>query len=92
MRATTKDSYGEEIIAWTPLLTVWASKADERGREYLASNVERAETRTLFRVRWRSDLKAQDRLICEGIDYDIEGIAEIGRRRGLELICKRVTA
>lgn len=89
-RTTAKDSYGEEVISFTSLAFVWASKRDERGREFLASNAERAEAMTIWAIRWRSDVKAQDRLVYATVQYDIESISELGRRDGLELICKRV--
>ncbi len=39
----------------------------------------------VFRIRWRDGITTADRIAYGGKRYDIKEIAEIGRRRGLEL-------
>ena len=67
---------------------VWASKADiSDGERWRAGEVS-AQVTTRFRVRWNGTTSAitpKDRLACEGREYDITGIKEIGRREGLEI-------
>jgi hypothetical protein len=41
-----------------------------------------------FTVRWSpftAGISPKDRLTCEGVEYDITGIKEIGRRVGVEI-------
>lgn len=67
---------------------VWASKLDvSDGERYRAAEVQAVVT-TRFRVRWSAFTAAitpKDRLVCEGRDYDITGIKEIGRREYVEI-------
>lgn len=67
---------------------VWASKADVSDGERLRAGQVEASLTTRFVVRWSpftAALTPKDRLRCEGRDYDILWIKEIGRREGLEL-------
>jgi SPP1 family predicted phage head-tail adaptor len=67
---------------------VWASKKDlSDGERWRASEVQ-AHVTTRFVIRsseFSRDLTPKDRLICEGREYDITGIKEIGRRDMLEI-------
>lgn len=66
----------------------WAEKTDiSDGEKWRAGSVGASVT-TRFRVRWStvmSELTPKDRLVCDGRDYDIVGIKEIGRRNSLEI-------
>lgn len=46
-----------------------------------------AEIETLITIRYRSDVRPRWRVQMDSRNYDIEGVAEIGRRDGLELRC-----
>jgi SPP1 family predicted phage head-tail adaptor len=41
-----------------------------------------------FWIRHRSDVVGTDRIVYEGVAYDIQHIAEIGRREGLDILVK----
>lgn len=88
-KSTAQDSSGEELGTPTTIGTVWASKADLTGREFLNAQAVHAEVTTRFQIRWRSDVEAEVQIVCEGLTYDVLSVAEIGRREGLELLCKR---
>jgi SPP1 family predicted phage head-tail adaptor len=83
---TSADGYGQPIETWSLLAEVWAEVAPLRGRELWAAQQVNAELTTRFRIRYRSDVTEKMRIICEGTEYDIESIAEIGRREGLEIM------
>lgn len=72
--------------------TVWAEKRDLRSREFLAAQQINATISTVFRIRYRSDVLATDRivLVSDGTQYNIEPPAEIGRRRRLEIMASAV--
>ncbi len=76
---------GEQVATYTDYATVWAGKRDIRGREFVAGSQMNSDITTLWQIRHRTDVKATDRIVVEGLSYDINGIAEIGRRDGLEL-------
>jgi len=82
---TRDDTTGEEAVTYVTYATVWASKRDIRGREFFAAQQINAETTTIWQIRYLSDVVYTDRLVCEGVTYNIIGIAEIGRRVGLEI-------
>lgn len=68
---------------------IHASKADvSDGERYRAQEVSASIT-TRFVVRWSMftrDIDPKDRIMCEGLTYDISGVKEVGeRRRWLEI-------
>lgn len=71
----------------------WAAKNDISDREkYIAAGVGRvAESRFLLRwSRFSAGIIETDRLVCEGVVFDIVGIKEVGRREGVEITAARV--
>lgn len=82
---------GQEIESWpSAYVTVWAERNDQRGREFFAAQQLNGETAASFRIRHRTDVLMTDRIICEGLSYDIHSIAEIGRREGLDIMATAV--
>lgn len=85
--ATDTDFNGIEPTVAT-LATVWAERKDLAGRTYFAAGAENSQIDAVFRIRWRSDVTTKNRLVCEGKDYLIVSVAEIGRREALEIRAK----
>lgn len=85
-RSLTPNTQNEQVESWTDYATVWAEKLDLRGREFYAANQESGEVTTKFRIRHRSDVLMTDRIVCDGLTYDITSIAEVGRRQALEIL------
>lgn len=67
---------------------IWASRKDvSDGERYRAGEVA-AQITTRFQVRhsiFTQAITPKDRLICEGVEFDIVGKKEIGRRVGYEI-------
>lgn len=90
-RTVTRNAQGEDVASYADLATVWAEKFDLRGREFFAAQQSRAEVTTRWRIRYRDDLRAVDRVVYDGTAYDVVSPpAEIGRRLGLELVTTAV--
>lgn len=90
-RTTTRNAQGEDVATYADLATVWAEKIDLRGREFFAAQQSRAEVTTRWRIRYREDLRAVDRLVHQDVAYDVVAPpAEVGRRQGLELVTTAV--
>lgn len=88
-RTVTRDTNtGRDTITWPDVATVWASKTELTGRELLLAQQMVATAEVRFNIRWRSDLLASDRISCEGKTYDIQHLAEIGRREDLDILAK----
>lgn len=84
-RANTQDSTGEDVPTWKTLARVWAQATPMNAKERFASEMERESKVYTFRIRYIKGVQADMRLVHESQNYRITGIAEIGRREGLEL-------
>lgn len=83
------DGFNTELV-WTDVVTdaigpkLWAKKTDiSDGEKWRASEVAASIT-TRFVLRWSAftaDITPKDRLICEGVTYDISGKKEVGGQR-----------
>lgn len=86
--ALTDDGFGS-VETWADLGSeVWAAKADIPDGERWRAGAVAASVTTRFQLRWSgfsTGITPKDRLVCEGREYDITGIKEIGRREGLEI-------
>lgn len=82
---TLPNTFGDNLETFEDEVTVWASKMDVTGRERIRGVVEVAEGTTVFRIRWRSGMTPEKRIIYNGMVYDIRHIAESGRREGLDI-------
>lgn len=82
---------GSVSKAWTTLATVRAELVQLAAEEYLAGFGEADTGGAVFRIRYVAGITTADRVTFDGATYDIEEIAELGRKRGLELRCARTT-
>lgn len=88
-----QDGFGTPIKTWQDIAskpTVWAEVEPLGGRETFASQELLAEADSRFRVRYRTDITVEMRIVYQGDNYDIKSIAELGRHEGLEILAKRV--
>lgn len=90
---TTYNAFNEPETGWTDLGKRWASKEDVSDGEKVRAAQVGASVTTRFRVRYdslTSTLTAADRLVCEGVEYQISGTKEgDGRRREIEITAAR---
>lgn len=94
-RTLTANAQGEQLATWdqtSAYSTEFAAKADARGQKRFAARGFVHEQLTEFTVRWRSDIAASDHLFTleDGNEYEILQTAEIGRRQGLDLMCRMI--
>ncbi len=75
---------------WAEIATLSASVREEMGREYLQREQQLSTRRAVFVIRNRRGIEPTDRVIFEGVVFDIKGWREIGRREGHELFCESV--
>lgn len=68
---------------------VWAQRKDVSDGERIRAGLVEAHLMTRFVVRWSAltaGITAKDRLVCDGVTFNITGIKEpIGRRQWLEI-------
>jgi len=85
-RVKKRNEEREEVITYATFATVWAGKLDLRGREFFAAQQVHAEATVKITLRWRTDLLPTDRILLDGLKYNVLHIAEIPRQRGIEIL------
>lgn len=88
-RIETQNSFGEAVISYGTLAQVWAEVLPLSGRELFTAAQTFPEAQLKVRIRYRADVTEKNRILHDGISYDIIHIAEIGRREGLEMLVKK---
>lgn len=90
-KAATRDTYGEEVIIWTTVATVWAAVEPLQGREYLEARQVTAEVSTRIIIRRRSGILPEMRAVYGSRIYDILAVIEVDEaRREMELMCQEI--
>lgn len=84
----TQDETGQPVETFATWRVLKMGKKDIRADERLRSDQELATETTVFVSHWITGLLTTDRLIAEDKAYDILGLAELGRRSGLEITAK----
>ena len=90
-KRVTKNEFQEPVETWFTQVTLPASKKSVRGDERFSGDQTVASMDTIFSIRYMPGITSQNRIVCEGIEYDIVAPVELGRREGLELYCKSRT-
>ena len=84
--AVLVDDYGNARESWLPVLTTRAEIKDATTTEFLTGPGEMDNRKAVFLIRYPlAEITTADRLVMGDKAYNIVGLAEIGRRRGLEL-------
>lgn len=85
--SSSTGSFGGADETYTPFATVWADVIDLRGTQFFAAQQTNSGATTKFRIRYRDDLVARDRIEFKGRQYDIIGVPiEFGRNETLEIM------
>lgn len=83
------NGWGEPLpAAWTTFAEVWADLRHLSGTEAIRSGADTSMVKASCRIRWRDDVTAGHRVICEGKTYDIEAVLPDSRRVHVDLMCK----
>lgn len=90
-KSVTRNSYGEEVITWSDVATVWASVEPLSGREFLDAQRAGAEVTTRIRIRYRSGIAPEMRVTYGDHVYDIKAVIDVEERhREIQLMCREV--
>lgn len=76
----TDDDMGGYSVEWKDAFTTWAHAHPMSGREREFSDRLNAEASYRFVVRYRTDFDERDRIMWDGVPYNIRVIATRGRR------------
>ena len=84
---------GAQLTTWTTVATVWAAKEDfpeSRRGQYFQAGQFNDLGYTQFTIRYYSGLTGAERIVCEGIIYQVFGAPiEIGRRQWTQILAQR---
>lgn len=81
----SQNDFGEAVPAWAELGQRWARVEYKQGSESFQADEQVAVQRIDFTIRYEKGLSSRLRVRYEGQVYDIDAVAEIGRRHGLKL-------
>ena len=86
----TRDTFGSEVVSWIDVDRVWADVRQTGASEKYDNEAERevGTRNAAIRIRFRNDVDESMRLLYDGLNWDIEGINELGYRRFLLLTCE----
>jgi SPP1 family predicted phage head-tail adaptor len=83
--ASGQDAHGQETGTWEVERIVWAERRFIGGAERLTISQTVAGQTEIFRVRGNVDVTAADRVAMDGVAFDVQSVAELGRGAGLEI-------
>ena len=76
-------SNGQRSLTWATFISTWANPVEKDGHEKTDNN-NRSTTRMVnFRLRYRSDITNEMRIVWGDEYYKIEDTKELGRQEGL---------
>lgn len=85
-----RDMLNMPVFDWYEVRQFWAAKVHKREGESFddEARMKVASAEVKFQARWSDDIQVNDCLECEGLEYDVLGWREIGRREGIEIACE----
>lgn len=88
--APTRNAMNEPVTGWTTLGTFWAQQDERQSRatESTQAGQTRAQLTRVWELRWTertAQIGLKDRAVCEGVEYEIEAVTEVGRRAGIRI-------
>jgi SPP1 family predicted phage head-tail adaptor len=88
----TRNGTGEEIPAYDALVaTVWAAVEPLTGREFIEATQVQADVTFRIRIRYRSDIRPEMRVVEGSHTYQIESVLDQGgERKETHLMCHEV--
>jgi SPP1 family predicted phage head-tail adaptor len=86
---TTISDAGTPQETWGALVSLRAQLLQTSTDEYIRDAGATTERTAIFRTRYVAGVSVADRIVFDGVQYDIKQIKELGRRKGLELRAER---
>lgn len=93
-RATTTNDGLSTVDVWAVYgQPVWARREFLSDGEMWRAQAVQSMAVARFTVRWSgfaATITTRDRIACEGVEYDVTGIKEVGRRAFIEITASRL--
>ena len=84
-KSITRLASGAESSSWLTLANSWAKVVQQKQDEEIENDSHLLTDQLTFKIRYRSDLDNEMRILYEGSYYEILSIKELGFRKGLSL-------
>ncbi len=75
------DTAGQPVNTWTDLATIWADIRYNNGTQAIKANEEASITQASMRVRARTDITTDMRILANGKLFDIKAILPVKNTR-----------
>lgn len=86
---TGQDEAGQPVQEWQDVATVWAAVEPLRGREYWAAAQVQSEVTTRIRIRYRSGIRPDMRVLYGGRVFNVTAVIDPEERHvELQLMCR----
>lgn len=83
-KSVTRNAIGEEVVTWTDVVTdtpdhaIWAEAWPLKGREFFAAQQTQYAADVRFRIRYRTGIVREQRVLWHGEPYDITQVVDVG--------------
>lgn len=85
-----RSDFGEALPTWSTFVTCWAAVRHGSGNERMVANKNTVIGDAIFTIRYRDNITEKMRISWDGMIWDIQHIAYIGRRQFIDIIAKKV--
>lgn len=92
-QSVTRNSVGDEVIAWLPIATCWAEVRTFVATERYIAGAEQQQAKSVYQVqmRWRDGISVKDRVRWRDQTLEITSTEDRdGRKWELTLMCEGV--
>ena len=86
----SQDTYGDPIESWSTLDTVWAEKLTANAFEKFTGEKLAGFRRIAWMIRHRTDVDNLARVVYNSENYEVLGVTEVGRKKGLIITTEAV--
>lgn len=88
-RRKPSGSLGQPSNTWEDVAKVWANIRFGSGSETIRAGQIASKAQASIRIRWRSDIKADMRVVCASVEYSIKVVLpDRQRREYVDLACE----
>lgn len=89
-RDSGTDDAGQPVQTWTDHATVWADIRTQGGIATLRGGVATDVSGYSIRIRYRTDVTAGMRVVCDSVAYDVKHVLlDVAGRDWTDIVCER---
>ncbi|MDR2173657.1 MAG: phage head closure protein [Burkholderiales bacterium] len=83
------DKFGQPVVTWEDVVTVWANIRYLNGKEFLTAGTEVSAATVSVRIRYRTDITADMRVLIGDAILNIKAVLpDEAKREHVDLVCE----